>query len=128
MLGAAPAHRPHILWTVVQVQTGLTFSALFSKITHPRLAVDEELARSRLDKVFVGHTKESLSTVDEQLIVDDVCAMFGQHVKFTVTLPTLSEDAATVSEVPLLRNVVQVCNTSTIVVQRFNVMNAICGA
>jgi hypothetical protein len=49
------AHRPHIPWTVVQVQTGLIFSALFSKIaagTHPRLAVDEELSRSKLDKVF----------------------------------------------------------------------------
>ena len=94
------AHRPHIPWTVVQVQTGLTFSALFSTIaagTHPRLVVDEDLARSRLDKVFVGHTKESLSTVDEQLIVDDVCAMFGQHVKFTVTLPTPSEESATVN-------------------------------
>ena len=86
------AHRPHIPWIVVQVQTGLT-SALFSKIaagTHPRLVVDEELSRSRLDKVFVGHTKDSLSTVDKQLIID-FCAMFSQHVKYTVTLPTPRE-------------------------------------
>ena len=77
---------PHIPWTV-HVETGLTFSALFSKIvagTHPRLTVDEELSRSRLDKVFVGHKKDSLSIVDEQLIVE-VCAMFGQHVKFSYT-------------------------------------------
>ena len=89
------AHRPHIPWTVVQVQTGLTFSALFSKMaagTHPRLVVEEELSRSRLDKVFVGHTKDSLSTVDEHLIIDDVCAMFGQHMKYTVTLPMPSHN------------------------------------
>ena len=40
--------------------------------------------------------------MDKQLI--DVCAMFGQHVKLTVTLPTLSEESATVSEVNPLRN------------------------
>ena len=87
------AHRPHIPWTVAQAETGLTFSGLFSKIVtgaHPRLVVDEELSRSSLDKVYVGHTKDLLSVVDEQLIVD-VCAMFGQHVKFTVTLATVRE-------------------------------------
>ena len=44
-------YRPHIPWTVVQVETGLTFSALFTKIVagaHPRLVVDEELSRSSL--------------------------------------------------------------------------------
>ena len=83
-------------------------SALFSKIvagTHPHLTVDEELPQSRLDKIFVGHTKDLLSIMDEQLIVDDVCAMFGQHVKFTATLPTPSEEPATVSKVNPLRNV-----------------------
>ena len=105
MLGA---HRPHKQWTVIQVETGLTFSALFSKIvagTHPHLNVDEELPQSRLDKVFVGHTKDLLSIMDEQLIVDDVCVMFGQHVKFTATLPTTSEEPARVSKVNPLRNV-----------------------
>ena len=32
--------------------------------------------------VHIGLTKDSLSIVDEQLNVDDVCAMFGQHIKF----------------------------------------------
>ena len=48
------AHRPHIPWTVVQVQTALTFSATG---THPRL-VDEDLARSRLDQAFTRDTTE----------------------------------------------------------------------
>ena len=37
--------------------------------------------QSFLDKVHIGLTKDSLSTVDEQLNVDDVCAIFGQRVK-----------------------------------------------
>ena len=43
--------------------------------------------------------------MDEQLIVDDVCVMFGQHVKFAATLPTPSKEPATVSKVNPLRNV-----------------------
>ena len=85
------AHRPHIPCTVVQVKMGPTFSAPFSKIiagAHPSLAVDEELSRSKSDKVYVGPTKDTLSIVDKQLIVDDVCAMFGQHTNFTVTVAT----------------------------------------
>ena len=35
------------------------------------------------EKVYVGHTK-NLSLVDEQLIISDVCTMFGQHVKYIV--------------------------------------------
>ena len=38
--------------------------------------------------------------MDEQLIID-VCVTFGQHVKFTVTLPT---QILPVSEVNALRN------------------------
>ena len=30
--------------------------------------------------ILASVTKDSLSIVDEQLNVDDVCAMFGQHV------------------------------------------------
>ena len=63
---------------------GSDVSSLFSKIVagaHPRLVVDEELSHSSLDEVHIGITKDSLSIVDEQLNVDDVCAMFGQHVK-----------------------------------------------
>ena len=37
--------------------------------------------QSFLDKVNIGLTKDSLSIVDEQLNVDDVRAIFGQHVK-----------------------------------------------
>ena len=74
--------------SVVQDEMGLTFCLLFSKIiagAHHRLVIDEALSRSCLDKVFVGHTKQNLSLVDEQPFVDNVCAMFGQHVKYTVT-------------------------------------------
>ena len=80
------------------METGLTFSSLFSKIVsgaHPRLVVDEEPSHSSLDEVHIGLTKDSLSIVDEQLNIDDVCAMFGQRVKFIVsqTLALVREDA-----------------------------------
>ena len=60
------AYKIHIPWTVIQVETGLTFSSLFSKIVagaHPRLVVDEELSHSSLDKVHIGLTKDSLRFV-----------------------------------------------------------------
>ena len=81
--------RTHIAWTVVQVEDGLTFVTLFQKIlagAHPRLQVDEQLSRSTLDKVFVGHSKESMSVVDDELVVNDVCSMFGSHIKYLVQL------------------------------------------
>ena len=84
------------------METGLTFSSLFSKIVaeaHPRLVVDKELSHSSLDEVQIGLTKDSLSIADEQLNVDDVCAMFGQHVKFIVsqTLALVREEAQSAS-------------------------------
>ena len=81
--------RCHIPWTVVQVEDGLTFLTLFLSIkcgAHPRLTADEQLSASNLNKVFVGHTKESLSVVDEWLIVNDVCSVFGSHIKYLVQL------------------------------------------
>ena len=80
------------------METGLTYSSLFSNIVagaHPRFVVDEKLSHSFLDKVHIGLTKDSLSIVNEQLNVDDVCAMFGQNVKFIVsqTLALVREDA-----------------------------------
>ena len=80
------SHRSHIPWTIVQIEAGLTFIGLYSKILagcHPKLQPDD-LCNCTLDKVLVGHTKESLSVVDEQLVIDDVCAVFGQHIKFYV--------------------------------------------
>ena len=80
--------RSLIPWTVIQVEAGLTFSDLFAKIVagaHPRLSVVEELSHSCLEKVFVGQSKDSLSFVDERLVVEDVCRAFGQHVKFCVS-------------------------------------------
>ena len=70
------------------MEAGLTFSDLFAKIVagaHPRLSVVEELSHSCLEKVFVGQSKDSLSFVDERLVVEDVCRAFGQHVKFCVS-------------------------------------------
>ena len=82
--------RTHVPWTVVQVEDGLTFVTLFQKIlagAHPRLQVDEQLSLSTLDKVFVGHSKEAMSVVDEKLGVNDVCSLFGSYlVQLQVTL------------------------------------------
>ena len=59
---------------------------------------------SSLDEVHIGSTMDSLSIADEQLNVDDVCAMFGQHVKFIVsqTLALVREDAQSASTSSIL--------------------------
>lgn len=113
-LTVSGAYKTHIPWTVVQVETGLTFSQLFSKIVagaHPRLVIDEELSYSFLFKVHICLTKDSLSIVDEQLNVDDVCAMFGQHFKFIVS-QTVHEDAQSASASSTLPNAFEVLMAS----------------
>ena len=88
--------RTHIAWTVVQIEDGLTFVTLFQKIlagAHPRLQVDEQLSHWTLDKVFVGHSKDSMSVVDDTLVVNDVCSMFGSHIKYLVQLQLTVQDA-----------------------------------
>ena len=113
-LTVSGAYETHIPWTVVQVETGLKFSSLFSKIVagaHPRLVIDEELSYSFLDKVHIGLTKDLLSIVDEQLNVDDVCAMFGQHVKLIVS-QTVHEDAQSASASSTLPNAFEVLMAS----------------
>ena len=77
----------HIPWTVVQIEPCLTFIELLAKIlsgVYQMLHVDEFLSQSKLDKVFVGQSRDCLSIVDEKLVIDDVCKAFGQHVKFVV--------------------------------------------
>ncbi len=78
----------HIPWTVVQIEPGLTFIELLAKIlsgAYQMLHVDEFLSQSiKLDKVFIGQSRDCLSIVDEKLVIDDVCKAFGQHVKFVV--------------------------------------------
>ena len=84
---SSSACRTLISWTVIQVESGQSFKELFVKVAagaYPRLPVDEELSLSRLDRVFVGQSKDSLSLIDESLRVEDVCRMFGHHVKFSV--------------------------------------------
>ena len=100
------AHRTHIPWSIVQVEPDLIFATLFLKIlvgAHRCLIVDEELSRSSLDKVYVGQTKDGLSAVDEQLVIDDVCTVFGQHVKYIVTL-SVREDAQSPCSSTTLQN------------------------
>ncbi len=78
------SNKGHIPWTVVQIEPGLTFVQLFQKIlsgSHPMLVIeDQALSKSAL----VGQCRDTLSMVDEKLVVDDVCSVFGQHVKFVV--------------------------------------------
>ena len=74
---------------------------LFQKIlagAHPQVQVDELLSCSMLDKVFVGHSKEPMSVVNEKLVVNDVCSMFGSHIKYLVQLQL------TVPDVPVFAN------------------------
>ena len=61
------------------------------------LPVDEVLSRSKLDKVFVGNSRECQSIVDDNLVIDDVCAAFGQHVKYLVMESEPSASAEQVS-------------------------------
>ena len=63
------SHRRYNPWTVIKVLSGQTFSGLFEEILaggHPRLIVDEELSRCTLNTVYVGQSKDSLSSVNEQ--------------------------------------------------------------
>lgn len=113
-LTVASPCRTHITWTVVQIEDGLTFLTLFQKIlagAHPQLQVDEQLSHSTLDKVFVGHSKDSLSVVDDKLAINDVCSMFGSHIKYLVQLQV------TVSDIPYssqtLRNAFTVLMSSS---------------
>ena len=78
---------------------------LFHKIlggAHPRLLVDEQLSHSTLDKVFVGQSKDSMSVVDDKLVIDDVCSMFSSHIKYLVQLQVTVQDAPQSSQT--LRN------------------------
>ncbi len=86
-LTVSSVNRSLVPLTVIQVETGLTFSELFAKLlagSHPMIRVNEGMSGSCLEKVFVGQSKEYISVVDKQLILDDVCKLFGQHVKFSV--------------------------------------------
>ncbi len=57
------------------------------------IRVNAGMSGLNLEKVFVGQSKESISVVDKQLILDDVCKLFGQHVKFSVVqLPQAPEE------------------------------------
>ena len=79
--------------------------------TLPRLQVDEQLSRSTLDKVFVGHLKESMSVVDEKLVVNDVCSMFGSHIKYLVQLQLTVPDVPQSSQT--LRNAFTILMSSS---------------
>ena len=108
--------RSHISWTVIQVEDGLTFVTLFRSIiagSHPRLHVDELLSRSTLEKVFVGHSKEAMSIVDELLGVNDVCSLFGSHIKYLVRLQSLGLDDPNSSQAVPLRNAFTVLMSSS---------------
>ena len=106
--------RTHIVWRVVQVEDGLTFVTLFQKTlagAHPQLQVDEQLSRSTLDQVFVGHSKESMSIVDEKLVMNDVCSMFGSHIKYLVQLQLTVPDVPQSSQT--LRNAFTILMSSS---------------
>ena len=86
---------------MIQVEDGLTFLHLFTKILagyHPKLNVDDELAHSTVEKIMISQSKESFSVVDERLCLDDVCSRFGHHVKFMVQSD--QSNSQTCSEVP----------------------------
>lgn len=78
-------------------RTRIDFIQKILACTLPMLAPDETLSHSVLDKVFVGQSKESLSVVDEKLVINDVCRVFGQHVKFVVLQAEAVTEAETTS-------------------------------
>lgn len=104
----------HIAWTAVEIEDGLTFVTLFQKIlagAHQRLQVDEQLSYSTLDKVFVGYSKDSMSIVDNRIFINDVCSMFGSHIKYLVQLQLTVQDAQQSS--PTLRNAFTILMSSS---------------
>ena len=62
------------------------------------------MAKFRNRLIRTQHYTGTLSSVDQQLIVEDVCAMFGQHVKFSVTLAKDDESDTAFLVVSPLRN------------------------
>ena len=72
----------------------VSFSMLFHQIQSGVISTivpDEELARARLDKVFVGQSRDSFSIVETNHSVIGVCSIFGSFIKFIVSSTSDSE-------------------------------------
>ena len=61
----------------------------------------EHLATSRLEKVYVGQSRDDFSIVETNHSIIGVCAMFGSFVKFVVVLMTdLTDEVQTLQKRP----------------------------
>jgi len=69
------------------VEDDMTFTNLFHSVKAGKytiIPVSEKLARSEIEKVFVGTDKTALSMVDQRLNVVEMTSKFGSYVKFAV--------------------------------------------
>jgi len=91
----------------------MKISFLWASVCHGRWLVrmplecseslpNSHLSHSTWDKLFVGHSNDSMSVLDDTLVVNDVCSMFGSHIKYLVQLQLTVQDAPQSSQT--LRN------------------------
>jgi len=76
-----------VAWSVISVEDDMTFTNLLDSVKAGKytiILVSEKLARSEIEKVFVGTDKTALSMVDQRLNVVEVTSKFGSYVKFAV--------------------------------------------
>ena len=55
-----------------------------------------ELYESEVEGVFVGSSKECMSVVDRNLLISDVCKVFGQFVRYNVVIQLSEQEPTTV--------------------------------
>ena len=72
---------------VLQADPDIPFLELFIKIARGRVLViapPAELVEAEVERIFVGSSRECMSVVDQNLLISDVCKVFGQYVRYNV--------------------------------------------
>lgn len=75
-------------WTIFQTDDGITLLELFERIRAGRTIIvpSGELVSSKVEKVFIGKSKESLVVIDDSIHLSDVLSTFGQFIKYNVVI------------------------------------------
>jgi len=90
----------------------MTFTNLFHSVKAGKytiIPVSEKLARSEIEKVFVGTDKTALSMVDQRLNVVEMTSKFGSYVKFAVKC---EDELQPTSSSVVLRNAFEIMRKS----------------
>ena len=60
------------------------------------IAPSAELTEVKVEREFVGSPRECISVVDRNLLISDVCKVFGQFVKYNVVMQLSEQEPTTV--------------------------------